>query len=520
MPPTHLDAVRGVVAPAATLPGFPGLPRLPLALRAVVGGDRLRQGVVCGVEEQRRGALGDHGESGRDVALRHVMMPDVVGDDVAERVDARRLRQCGRDGVVEAGEPRRVHVLGARQLHLRRLLPRRLLDVLEQVALARGDEADRVARPPGPPGPSDAVHVRLGVGGDVEVDDVTDALDVESAGGDVRRDEDVELPVLELIDAALALHLRHVTVDRGGGVPAGAELLGQGLGLVLRADEDDHPVEVLHLEDAGQRVHLLRIRDDEVALGDVRVGRGLGLDRDLLRVAEVLLREAADLRGHRGGEQGDLLLLGGLSEDLLDVLREAHLQHLVRLVQHEVLELGEVEGALGQVVHDAAGGAHHDVHAAAEGGQLHTVSLTAVDGQHVHALHAGGVGLERLADLQRELTGRGEDEGLRRLLRDVEPLQHGQGEGGGLAGSGLRHADDIAAGEEGGNGRGLDGRRGLVAEILDGLEDRPGDAEVLESGGGRGLVGGVGGGHFFRGHFPRVARPAPLFLWGRLRPPT
>ena len=63
----------------------------------------------------------------------------------------------------------------------------------EQVALARGDEGDRVAGAARAAGATDAVHVGLGVGRDVVVDDVADPLDVEAAGRDVGGDEDVEL---------------------------------------------------------------------------------------------------------------------------------------------------------------------------------------------------------------------------------------------------------------------------------------------------------------------------------------
>ena len=160
--------------------------------------------------------------------------------------------------------------------------------------------------------------------------------------------------------------------------------------------------------------------DDEVALGGVRRGRGLGLDRDLFGVVQVLLRHAADRGGHRRREQRDLLGVGGVGEDRLDVLGEAHLQHLVGLVEHEVLELGQVEGALVEVVHDAAGRADDDVHAAAQRRQLHAVALSAVDRQHVHAAQVRGVLLERLADLQGELARGREHERLRRLLRHVE----------------------------------------------------------------------------------------------------
>ena len=53
------------------------------------------------------------------------------------------------------------------------------------------------------------------------------------------------------------------------------------------------------------------------------------------------------------------------------------------------LQLGQVEGALFEVVHDATGRTHDDVNAAPQRGELHAVPLAAVDGQHVHALAVG-----------------------------------------------------------------------------------------------------------------------------------
>ncbi len=95
---------------------------------------------------------------------------------------------------------------------------------------------------------------------------------------------------------------------------ARAELLGERLGLVLRAHEDDDALERLDLEDARERVDLLLVRDDEVALRDVRTRRGLRLDVDLFGgVLQVLRRDAADRGGHRRREERDLLVVGGVS---------------------------------------------------------------------------------------------------------------------------------------------------------------------------------------------------------------
>ena len=307
-----------------------------------------------------------------------------------------------------------------------------------------------------------------------------DPLDVEAAGRDIRRDQDVELAGLQLVHGALALHLRDVAVDGGGGVAAGAELLGDLLGRALGAGEDDHALEVLDLEDAGEGVDLLLVRDDQIALGDLRRRRGLGLDRDLFGIMQVLLRHPADRRRHRGGEERDLLGVGCVGEDRLDILREAHLEHLVGLVEHEVLQLRQIERALVEVVHDAAGSPDDDVHAAAERGQLHAVALPAVDGQDVHAPDVRRVLLERLADLQCQLARRGEHERLRRLLADVEPVEDRKGECRRLAGAGLGEPHDVAPGEQRRDRRGLDRGGCLVADVAERLEHRVAQSEVAE----------------------------------------
>ena len=66
----------------------------------------------------------------------------------------------------------------------------------------------------GPPGPTDAVDVGVGVRRDVEVDDVRHVIDVQAARGHVGRDEDVERPVAEAAHHPIALLLGHPAVDR------------------------------------------------------------------------------------------------------------------------------------------------------------------------------------------------------------------------------------------------------------------------------------------------------------------
>src|SRR3712207_4854108 len=80
----------------------------------------------------------------------------------------------------------------------------------ELAALAWLDEGDGASRAADAPGPADAVHVDVGRGRDVEVDDVGHGDDVEPARGDVRGHEDGDAPALEGDHHAVARALAHV----------------------------------------------------------------------------------------------------------------------------------------------------------------------------------------------------------------------------------------------------------------------------------------------------------------------
>ena len=143
----------------------------------------------------------------------------------------------------------------------------------------------------------------------------------------------------------------------------------------------------------------MRTHHLDVPLAGVLAGGGRGLHRHLLRVAQVLLGDPADGAGHRGREEGHLLLLGGGLEDLVDLFGEAHAQHLVGFVEDDVLQVRQVKGTLVDVVDHAPRGTDDDLGATAHGRELRAVGGSAVDGQDGEVTHVLGVGGEGLGDL-------------------------------------------------------------------------------------------------------------------------
>ncbi len=121
----------------------------------------------------------------------------------------------------------------------------------------------------------------------------------------------------------------------------------------------------------------------------------------------------ADLIGEGGAEQEVLATRRQDLEHATDVADEAHVEHPVGLVEDEDLDVREVDGALADMVEQAPGGGDDHVRAVAQRADLRREADAAVDGGGADAPVAS-VDADALLDLERELAGRGEDEGADR----------------------------------------------------------------------------------------------------------
>ena len=103
----------------------------------------------------------------------------------------------------------------------------------------------------------------------------------------------------------------------------------------------------------------------------------------------------------------------------LDVREEAQVEHLVGLVQHEDLDVAEVEVALLGQVDEPPGRADDDVDPVAQRLDLRLVRPAAVDLQHADGRAGAGMS-DVLGDLDAQLAGRDDDQRLRLAGRGEE----------------------------------------------------------------------------------------------------
>ena len=105
--------------------------------------------------------------------------------------------------------------------------------------VAAGDERDGHALLAGTAGAPDAVHIILGIVGQVEIHDQLEVVHVDTAAGHVGGDEEIEAARFEFVHHPGALGLGDAAVQTIGRYPLGLQIVGQFIDCALRVAEDD-----------------------------------------------------------------------------------------------------------------------------------------------------------------------------------------------------------------------------------------------------------------------------------------
>ena len=170
-----------------------------------------------------------------------------------------------------------------------------------------------------------------------------------------------------------------------------------------------------------------------------------------------------DFAGHRRREQKRQALLGQIGNELAHILDEAHVEHAVGFVDDERGAFVEAHLFLAHQIEQAARCGDENIDAVAHRFDLLALAHAAKD-DGVAQMQMAAIGFQTVTDLHGQFARRREDERAHAVrARDGavlrKALQQRQSEGGGLAGSGLRQAQHIAAFQDRRNRLALDRRR-------------------------------------------------------------
>ena len=311
-------------------------------------------------------------------------------------------------------------------------------------------------------------------------------LYVESTGGHIGGHQQLCGAIAYARHHPVALLLAHPTMECLGPIPTTVHGLGELVHFGAGTAEHDGRSRCLHVEDAAQRRGLVRTGDDIGTLAYQCLAR-LGVtqaDVNTDGITQVTLGNAVDTWRHGGREQHRLATGRSGLQDGLDVLGEAHVEHLIGLIEDHHLHIRQREGAPGNVIQGPTRRGHHHMHTGRQRLQLAIDGLATVDGHHLGP-QVTPVLVNGFGHLHRQFPGRHQDEGDGGHLAagGGDALQNREGEGGRLARTGGGLAHQVTALQQQRDGFALDGGGFLVAEAGQHMQEFGAQTQFGEAGG-------------------------------------
>ncbi len=260
------------------------------------------------------------------------------------------------------------------------------------------------------------MDVIVDVRGQVVVHHLHHVGDVQPARGHVRRHQHGTPACLERAEGVLPLPLGLIPVDGTRREALLAEHVLHVIAVPLGLDEYEDQSLLYRHQEAHQMMQLVLLLHVLDRLRHVLAGAAHPSHREEDVVPHEVPREPLDVRGKRRAEHhrlADPLPVGHplLLDYPANLRLKTHVEHPVRLVEHEELDILHGEAPALDEVHQAAGGGHQQIAAALDLAQLIPDVGTAVDDDGGDARAVEEL-LGLVLDLARQLARGGQDQAL------------------------------------------------------------------------------------------------------------
>ncbi len=180
---------------------------------------------------------------------------------------------------------------------------------------------------------------------------------------------------------------------------------------------------------------------------------------------------------HGGREQHTLTIFRKRGQNLRDLRKESHVEHAIRFVENENMNVIQFDRPLFQVINETARGRHDHVRLIAQH-LLLKMHGRATDEHRGSKSDAASNLTNHFVGLDGQFAGWEHDEGPPFDLRQA--LNHWDGKGERFSGSGLRHANQILPLNGDWDGLRLDRRWGVVFVRIEDIKQFRGNPEAVK----------------------------------------
>lgn len=348
-----------------------------------------------------------------------------------------------------------------------------LLQIPEDTDVLGRNKVDSHTLPSEAARATDTVQVVFTGRGQVVVDDEGHLLDIDTARPDVGGDEDTALSRAELGHDRVTLLLHHLAVHAADGEVGLAHLLGKPVDLATGVAEDDRlcdskaegRVSVMSSQEArlrvvevtqGVKLPVLLLDGDEELL-DALKGKLVTLDKDANGVGHELGGHLKHVVGESGRNNDDLSRGRKVTVNVVNLVLEALVQELVRLVENEHLDVLGAEVAAADHVKDTTGGTADNLLASLKLANV-LPDRGATNTRVTRDVHVVAKSENDGLNLDSQLACRRKNKSLGLADVHVERLEGRNGKRGRLTGTRLSLRNNIAATKDGNDGTLLDSR--------------------------------------------------------------
>ena len=248
-----------------------------------------------------------------------------------------------------------------------------------------------------------AVHVRFRFVRKIEIENVRDPVHIQSARGDIGGDQDARVSCAESRQSTFSLALGLVSVDGHRADSSLHQHTAKTICMMFGAYEYEGARDVfLRQKMFEQRGFSSTRHAINKLLGERDGGRNRRY-HNFDGMMQQRLRQVRNFAGHRRGKHQCLAWRRQRRRDLTDGRNESHIQHAIRLIEHQNIHLAQHDDSLLHQVQQSPRSRHQDIHATMQGAHLIELTHAAIDSR-VRKSRMPSIRGKALADLRRQLA--------------------------------------------------------------------------------------------------------------------
>ncbi len=101
------------------------------------------------------------------------------------------------------------------------------------------------------------MNVCFSIVGDVVINNVTNPVNIQASGSDIRRHQNIDAAFLQSRDHLFTVFLRHITIERFGGVTSCGQSFSKFSSRNFSPDEKQYSIEWFDFQNSGQCIQFM-----------------------------------------------------------------------------------------------------------------------------------------------------------------------------------------------------------------------------------------------------------------------